>query len=313
MSGSDLIWPPERPRAAAPGSEWSQARSNLCLDFHGDPASAQLVVFSDGNHHMALAECVEAFVRRNPGLHEVFYTTTPPSVYLAWMRTGELTLGNLTLRVRPNVVIGPRDVVERLHAEGETGVPVAFARSRGNAYLVRAGNPKGIRGVADLLRPDVIPFMSNPETEAASYGVYRETVLAMARVRGLDVGALERRLSGEAGKAGEAGEGGGIVFGERIHHREAPQALADGRADVAMVYYHLALRYMRVFPGEFEMVCEGWDPEGGGESAEGMVVTEYVVAPARRAGEWGEAFVGFMQSGDVVEIYCEYGIQSAAA
>ena len=125
MSGSDLSWPAERPRAAAPGSEWSQARSNLCLDFHGDPASAQLVVFSDGNHHMALAECVEAFVRRSPGLHEVFYTTTPPSVYLAMLRTGELNLGNLTLRVRPNVVIGPREVVEGLHAEGETGVPVA--------------------------------------------------------------------------------------------------------------------------------------------------------------------------------------------
>ena len=120
----------------------------------------------------------------------MFYTTTPPSVYLTWMRTGELNLGNLTLRVRPNVVIGPRDVVERLHAEGETGTPVAFARSRGNAYLIRAGNPKGIQGVADLLRSDVIPFISNPDTEAASYGVYRETMLAMARIRGLDVGAL---------------------------------------------------------------------------------------------------------------------------
>ena len=312
MSESDLIWPAERPRAAVPGSEWSQARSNLCLDFHGDPASAQLVVFSDGNHHMALAECVESFVRRSPGLHEVFYTTTPPSVYLTLLRTGELSLGNLTLRVRPNVVIGPRDVVERLHAEGETGVPVAFARSRGNAYLVRAGNPKGIRGVADLLRPDVVPFMSNPDTEAASYGVYRETMLATARIRGVDVGALERRLSGEAG------EGGAIVFGERIHHREAPQALADGKADVAMVYYHLALRYVRVFPGEFEIVCEGWDPEGdgdgdgGGEPVEGMVVTEYVVAPARWTGEWGEAFVGFMGSGEVVAIYPRHGIQSAA-
>ena len=312
MSGSDLIWPPERPRAAAPGSEWSQARSNLCLDFHGDPASAQLVVFSDGNHYMALAECVEVFVRRSTGLHEVFYTTTPPSVYLAWMKTGELNLGNLTLRVRPNVVIGPREVVERLHAEGETGAPVAFARSRGNAYLVRAGNPKGIRGVADLLRPDVIPFISNPDTEAASYGVYRETMLATARILGLDVGALERRLSGEAETAetaGEAGEGGTVVFGERIHHREAPQALADGKADVAMVYYHLALRYVRVFPGEFEMVCEGWDPEGDGEPVEGMVVTEYVVAPARRAGEWGEVFVGFMRSREVTEIYMEHGMQ----
>ena len=306
MSGSDLIWPPERPRAAARGSEWSQTRSNLCLDFHGDPASAQLVVFSDGNHHMALAECVEAFVRRNPRLHAVFYTTTPPSVYLTWMRTGELNLGNLTLRVRPNVVIGPRGVVERLHAEGETGAPVAFARSRGNVYLVRAGNPKGIQGVADMLRPDVTPFMSNPETEAASYGVYRETMLATARMRGLDVGALERRL------AGEAGEGGAIVFGERIHHREAPQALADGKADVAMVYYHLALRYVRVFPGAFEIVCEGRDPdgEGDGEPAEGMVVTEYVVAPARWVGEWGNGFVAFMGSEEVMAIYEGHGIRS---
>ena len=302
MSGTDLIWPAERPRAAAPGSEWSQTRSNLCLDFHGDPASAQLVVFSDGNHHMALAECVETFVRRSPGLHEVFYTTTPPSVYLAMLRTGELNLGNLTLRVRPNVVIGPRDVVERLHAEGETGAPVAFARSRGNAYLVRAGNPKGIRGVADLLRPDVVPFMSNPDTEAASYGVYRETMLATARSRGFDVRALERRLSGE---------GDPIVFGERIHHREAPQALTDGEADVAMVYYHLALRYVRIFPGEFEIVCEGWDPEGDGarEPADGMVVTDYVVASARWAGEWGEAFVAFMGSGEAEAIYQTHGIR----
>ena len=303
MSGIDLIWPAERPRAAAPGSEWSQARSNLCLDFHGDPANAQLVVFSDGNHHMALAECVEAFVRRSPGLHEVFYTTTPPSVYLALLRTGELTLGNLTLRVRPNVVIGPREVVERLHAEGETGAPVAFARSRGNVYLVRAGNPKGIRGVADLLRPDVIPFMSNPDTEAASYGVYRETVLATARIRGLDVRALDRRLSGE---------GGAIVFGERIHHREAPQAIADGEADVAMVYYHLAQRYVRSFPGEFEIVCEGWDPVGEDkrEPVEGTVVTEYVVAPAKTAGDWGDTFVGFMRSGEAEAIYETHGIRS---
>ena len=213
------------------------------------------MVFSDGNHHMALAECVEAFVRRSPGLHEVFYTTTPPSVYLAWMRAGELNLGSLTLRVRPNAVIGPRDVVERLHAEGETGAPVAFARSRDNAYLVRAGNPKGIRGVADLLRPDVIPFMSNLDTEAANYGVYRETMLAMARIQVLDMGPLERRLSGE---------GGAIVFGECTHHREALQALVDGKAAVAMVYYHLALRYVRVFPGEFEIVCERWNRGGWG-------------------------------------------------
>ena len=108
------------------------------------------------------------------------------------------------------------------------------------------------------------------------------------------------------------------MFGERIHHWEAPQALVDGKADVAMVYYHLALRYVRVFPGEFEIVCEGWDPEGEedaveGEPAEGMVVTEYVVAPTRWAGECGEAFVKFMGSGEAAAIYERRGVQSVMA
>ena len=109
-----------------------------------------------------------------------------------------------------------------------------------------------------------------------------------------------------------AGAGGAIVFGEHIHHREAPQALADGKADVAMVYYHLALRHVRVFSGEFEIVCEGWDPEGegNGEPANGMVVTEYAVASARWAGEWGNGFVAFMGSDEAVAIYAGHGIRS---
>ena len=80
------------------------------------------------------------------------------------------------------------------------------------------------------------------------------------------------------------------------------------------MYYHVALRYVRVFPGEFEIVCEGWDPEGDGkcESEEGAVVTEYVVAPARTVGDWGEAFVGFMRSGEAVAIYERHGVRSAA-
>ena len=41
------------------------------------------------------------------------------------------------------------------------------------------------------------------------------------------------------------------------HHREAPQALADGEADVAMVCYHLALRFVRVYPGGLKSYARG--------------------------------------------------------
>ena len=66
-----------------------------------DPVGAQLAVFSDGNHHMALAECRETFVRRSPGLHDVFYTTTPPSVCLTLLKAGDLSLGNLRCGCAP--------------------------------------------------------------------------------------------------------------------------------------------------------------------------------------------------------------------
>ena len=54
-----LNWPYEG--ATPPGADiarFSQPASNVCLDFHGDPRTARLVVLADGNHHMALAEAL---------------------------------------------------------------------------------------------------------------------------------------------------------------------------------------------------------------------------------------------------------------
>jgi hypothetical protein len=46
---------------------------------------------------------------------------------------------------------------------------------------------------------------------------------------------------------GKSAFGQTAVWGQRIHHREAPEALADGQADAAIVYFHLALRYTGIF------------------------------------------------------------------
>ena len=56
-----LNWPEERAAEGDGTPSWCQPGSNVCLDFHGDPAAA-LVVYSDGNHHMALGECLERFL-----------------------------------------------------------------------------------------------------------------------------------------------------------------------------------------------------------------------------------------------------------
>ena len=96
----------------------------------------------------------------------------------------------------------------------------------------------------DLLREDVLLFISNPLTESASYTVYRQTLERIAAKEGLSSNSIVDLL--ECSNR--------VHFGELIHHREAPQAVADGRADIAVVYDHLALRYTRIFPTIFDRV-----------------------------------------------------------
>ena len=56
-----LPWP--REVATDPqltSSRWHHAGNNYCPDFHGNPSSAELCVFSDGNQHLALEPSLES-------------------------------------------------------------------------------------------------------------------------------------------------------------------------------------------------------------------------------------------------------------
>jgi hypothetical protein len=300
---SELPWPLEQARATDNVQRWAQPRSNICLDFHGDPLTAGAVVFSDGNHHMALAETLQRFCARHPDVRDVFFATTPPGVLLQALESGGLSLGNLVIAARPHVFISPPAILDRLVAQGHVSGHVRFMRSRGNVLLVRAGNPRAINSVRDLARPEIRVFLSNPQTEAASYQVYADTLARFADKLGV---ALDFLTSSTAAASR-------IVFGERIHHREAPQALYDGCADVAVLYYHLALRYTRVFPGCFEIVA--LDGGGSGEPAPCAenVTTEYRVGRVGDGGRWGAALLEFLASAEVSAIYERHGLSRSAA
>ena len=72
-----LTWPHEGTRDQRSPQAWSHAGSNLLLDFHGDPLAAGLVVFSDGNHHMALEGSLQAFRERFPTPSKWFPQAAP--------------------------------------------------------------------------------------------------------------------------------------------------------------------------------------------------------------------------------------------
>lgn len=291
-----LNWPDEAARPAMRDEpHFSQAGSNICLDFHGDPLRAKLVVFSDGNHHMALEEALRAFLAQNPTVEEIFYTTTPPRVALQLLRAGCLDIGNLRLSISPHVFISPPVILDELVREGRMTEQQKFMRSRGVVLLVPKDNPKQIAGLRDLLRDDVKLFLSNPNSEKASYQIYTDCLRRLGNHESLTLDFL-LHPPGQPDPAK-------LVYGQAIHHREAPQMVADGRADVALVFYHLALRYQRIFPEVFDFV---WPTGSLGE--QDCDINSFNCGLIGDGGAWGAALLAFLASDCVTEIYRTHGL-----
>lgn len=294
-----LEWPLESVKQDDDLNRWFHAESNLCLDFHGDPIRANLTVFSDGNHHMALEACLKVFCENEDGLEDIFYATTPPAVISSILKKGHIVLGNLTLSKLPDVFISPPDIMDKLVGDGWIDSHKKFIKSNGNVLLVRKENPKCIQNIEDLLREDIRLFISNPVTEKASHEVYKKTLLRFATKYSINTlfETLEKN----------------IVYGERIHHREAPQCLYDDRADVAIVYYHLALRYMRIFPDVFDIIyLEG--TQHNFELTKEKVCTDYHIGLLNNNNNtggriWAEKFLNYMFSVEATSVYIDHGLQ----
>jgi len=291
-----LEWPTETVLAEEQVEPWFQTQSNYVLDFHGDPLQAKLTVFSDGNHHMALLDALKSFHREHPEVRDIFFATTPPQPIVKILRTGAIRIGNLTLSMRPHVFISPPGVLDGLQAEGFIQSHRLLARNQGSVLLIRRRNSKNIRSLADLMRRDVRRFISHPEDEKVSYEGYRQTLERLAGHQGLDVAAFNKAVFGN-----------NAVWGQRIHHREAPEALAAGRADAAIVYYHLALRYTRIFPELFDFMPLGGTKQHP-EPGEGNRVADIHLGLVDDGGVWGRPFAEYMLSRTVADHYRAHGL-----
>ena len=293
---SALPWPTERAGAPQAVACFAQAGSNLCLDFHGDPSQAGATVLSDGNHHMALEQALASFVALHSEVGEVFYTTTPPRVMTDIAHAGAIRIGNLQLSIHPDIFIGPPRVLQSLVDARLMHAHAPFMRSAGMVFLVQQGNPKNILEVADLLRDEVRLFLSNPDAESVSHQAYKNCLSALADRAHISLSFLTHPPGQPDPQK--------LIYGECIHHREAPQAVAEGRADVAMVYYHLALRYQRIFPEQLALVWPGGAEDGVCEPS------HYHCGMSVQLGRWGEALYQHLMSDEVAAIYRHHGLES---
>jgi hypothetical protein len=220
----------------------------------GTPPS--LAIFTEGNHLMVLLsdDIVGAFpswAKSQPqyadlDLDNIVAVTVPQPVVVQMIRTGGIALGNLSLDVGrnsgfyPDVVMGGSDPLRQLRKLGVIEPQARFfSKNRGFALLVRKGNPFGIHGLGDVARTGARIALPDMVEEAAR-----------ARYRA----AVDELMGKSAADALFAAEAPHFPGRLGIVHRDLPEMVARGYADVALTQYHLISYWTRLFPNHFELV-----------------------------------------------------------
>src|SRR5215467_9151571 len=248
-----LVWPiVTKPRA---GVRSFVGHADTVLDVIGRiGAPPSLVIFTEGNHLMVLSSddiygAFPAWAKSQPqyadlDLTNVLLVTLPQPILVQMIRTGGVALGNLTLDVSrtsglyPDIVMGYQEPLRQLHQLGVIEPQARFfCKNRGVALLVRKGNPLGIHDLADVVRTGARIALSDS-------GDVRAKCLAAAEEL-LGKPAAAALVAAESSFPGRLG----------IMHRDLPEMVARGYADVAFTWYHLVSYWARIFPNHFEFAA----------------------------------------------------------
>jgi hypothetical protein len=243
----------------------------------GPPAS--LVIFTEGNHLMALLsdDIIGAFpswAKSQPqyadlDLDNIVVVTVPQPVVVQMIRTGGIALGNLMLEVSrktgfyPDIVMAGPEPLRQVRKLGAVEPQARyFSRNRGFALLVRKGNPLGIHNLLDVARTGARIALPEAVSEPEARARYRAAVDNLIGKPAADnVFAVEApHFPGRIG----------------IVHRDLPEMVARGYADVALTQYHLISYWTRIFPDHFTLV-----PVSGAERFFVKIAFSRVMDPLR--------------------------------
>ncbi len=260
-----------------------------------------LAIFTEGNHFPALlsSQVLEPF--RNWALRDSRYAmlplenivvvTLPQPVVVSMINHGGIILGNMTLSVDresafyPDVVMGGQAPLKALAKTEIIGQPARiFAKSRGPALLVQAGNPLGISGLDDLIRPGIRLVLASGKEP----GAREQYFSALDALMGHDRSTLARQheIVDFPGRLG-------------IQHRDVLQALSIDAADVGIIVSHLAEYFALTYPEVCRMI-----PIPAADRFASTIALATVTNPLRQAAAqaFSEFFLGIARN-----VYPQHG------
>lgn len=191
-----------------------------------DSYTADLVMYLAGNQFMVMQELITDFQKKNPDIETVYVETIPPGQILKGqlLKQGEIEGQQTAMNpdIFASVNIGH---LKKLNGQGLMDEHAIYIHNK-LELMVAAGNPKEIKGPEDLGRDDLVQSHPNPLTE----GIFK--FYGSEMLKDLD---LHEKITGGAECRSCWAIEGKTWFTSR-HHRETPDRIETGEADVGIVW-----------------------------------------------------------------------------
>jgi molybdate transport system substrate-binding protein len=185
---------------------------------------ADLVLFMAGNQFMAMPQLLAAFKQNHPEVKNIFCETLPPKMELQQILAGGAIFQDQEITCPPDVYSSvSQTAVDTLAKIGLTQAKDCFIYLHNRIILmVRENNPLKISSVQDLAADHVRISQPNPQYEDIS-----EHIINMYRHAGGQ--SLVERIM-------ETKKKQGTTILTTVHHRQTPERLLSGEADVGPVW-----------------------------------------------------------------------------
>jgi len=192
----------------------------------GDSYTADLVMYLAGNQFMVMEELIKDFQSKHPEIKIVFVETIPPGQILKGQILKQGEIAGQKIAQNPDIFASVNiNHLKNLNKKGLMEAYMIYTHNR-LELMVAAGNPKNIKGVEDLGRDDLVQSHPNPLTE----GIFKFYGSEMLK----DAGLYEKVTANAECKSCWAVPGK-TWFTSR-HHRETPDRIESGEADVGIVW-----------------------------------------------------------------------------
>jgi ABC-type molybdate transport system substrate-binding protein len=281
------------------GHDYRTFHTSGAIDYGkiGDSYTSDLVMYLAGNQFMVMEELIKDFQSKNKDIKTVYVETIPPGQIFKKQILKQGKINGQKTSQTPDLFASVKIAhLKKLKKKGKMTEGMIYVHNK-LELMVAKGNPKKIMGPKDLGRDDLVQSHPNPKTE----GIFKFYGSEMLK----DMKLHAKVTGGKICKSCWAVKGK-TWFTSR-HHRETPQRIEEGTADVGIVWTTEVKEALRT-----------------GRKVEGVAIPAPLNKQSKVAYAIGkldkgknqknaDRFLAYLATADAQNIYASYGFIKATA